>query len=97
MKNSREMIIKRAHSGTQTHNSQLWTSSVPFVARLFMATLFMEKLHMTTRNYILGLPKYFTMISMLMCGFNTRRRNVFAARYLSTALNFRLHTEEVGI
>jgi hypothetical protein len=24
MKNSREIIIKRVHSGTQTHNSQLW-------------------------------------------------------------------------
>jgi len=31
-----------------------------------LATLFMKKLQMTSRNYIQGLPKYFTMISMLI-------------------------------
>jgi hypothetical protein len=34
VKNSREIIIKRAHSGTQTHNVTNGTSLVPFLARL---------------------------------------------------------------
>jgi len=60
MKNSREIINKRAHSGTHT-TVTCGTSSAPFLARVSM-----KKLQMTTRNYILGLPKYFTLTSMLI-------------------------------
>jgi hypothetical protein len=57
----------------------------------------MKKLQMT--NYILGLLKYFTMISMLIywVGLRHKRSNAFAAQYLSTALIFRLHTQQVGV
>jgi hypothetical protein len=39
----------------------------PFRNRLITVTYgtFMKKLQMTTRNYILGLPRYFAMISMI--------------------------------
>jgi len=37
------------------------TSSAPFLARPFM-----QKQQMTSSNYILGLPIYFTVISVLI-------------------------------
>jgi hypothetical protein len=53
-----------------------------------MVTLFMKKLQMSTRNYILELSTLQWFICWFIeCGFNTTRSNAFAARYLSTALN----------